>query len=298
MSHSKTMRAFLLLAVTLGLFADEPYRVFRGDGTPASLDDILAQAREARVVFLGELHDDPTAHTLELRLLQGLTAQGPTVLALEMFERDVQSVVDEYLQGLITEEHLLASGRAWRNYKSDYRPLVEFAKEKQLPVVAANAPRRYVNRVTRLGSSSLTALSPGAKVSLPPLPYGEASERYAVKFRDFLEKSAQEGGGQRRLDPVKGLAAQSLWDAGMAYSLAESLKRWPDRTAVHVNGSFHSEEHLGILDHLERYRPGTRALVVTMVSPKHFPNWHDDLARKGDFVIVTDPSLPRTPPKP
>ena len=83
----------------------------------------------------------------------------------------------------------------------------------------------------------------------------------------------------------------------MAFSLAESLMRQPKRTALHINGSFHSEDRLGILDHLERYRPGTRSLVVTMVAPKFFPNWQAELRNKGDFVIVTNPALTRTPPR-
>lgn len=243
-------------------------------------------------MFLGETHDDPTAHTLELELLKSLHAAGPVVLSMEMFERDVQSVLDEYLSSTIIEEHLLASGRAWSNYKSDYRPLVEFAKEQKLPVVAANAPRRYVNRVTRLGRESLDSLSSHARATLPPLPYAEASERYGKKFHEVMEKVRRQS--NRPVDPVKSLAAQSLWDAAMAFSIAEALMRHPNSRVVQVNGSFHSEDRLGIPEHLERYRPGTKSVVVTMVSHKNYPAWDAELAGKGDFVIITDPSLPRS----
>jgi len=283
------------LACVFGLSAQDPaaYRIFRGDGSPASLDDIVAQAKQAQVVFLGESHDDPTGHLLEFAILKRLESQGPVLLSLEMFERDVQPVLDEYLTGAITEEHLLASGRAWRHYKTDYRALVEFAKERSLPVVAANAPRRYVNRVSRLGASALEELPAQAKALLPPLPYAEASEPYAAKFHALMLKMKEEGAQPRPVDPIKSLAAQSLWDASMAFSLAEALMRQPKRTAIHVNGSFHTEERLGILDHLERYRPGTRSLVVTMLAPKHFPEWQAELKQKGDFVIVTNPALKR-----
>jgi uncharacterized iron-regulated protein len=199
-------------------------------------------------------------------------------------------VLDEYLTGMITEEHLLLSGRAWKNYRTDYRPMVEFAKAERMPVVAANAPRRYVNRVSRLGAAALAELPAGAKAVLPPLPYADASERYGAKFHDVMKKQQSE----RKIDPVKSLAAQSLWDASMAHSIAEALRQAPDCRVVQVNGSFHSEDRLGILEHLERYRPGTRSIVVTMLSHKSFPDWQTELAGKGDFVIVTDPALPRS----
>jgi heme-binding uptake protein ChaN (Tiki superfamily) len=94
-----------------------------------------------------------------------------------------------------------------------------------------------------------------------------------------------------------GVEAQSLWDATMAWSIAEQLKRQPGALVVHVNGGFHSEERLGIPEHLVRYRPGTTFLVVTMVSEKSFPGFDKaELAGRGDFVIVTDPSLPRSIP--
>jgi uncharacterized iron-regulated protein len=286
------MRILLGLSLAAALWGQEArsYRIFRGDGTAASLDDVVTKAKEASVLFLGESHDDPTGHLLELEILKRMKSDGPVALSLEMFESDVQPVLDEYLSGLITEEHLLASGRAWKNYKSDYRPMVEFAKAEKLPVVAANAPRRYVNRVSRLGALALAELQGSAKAVLPPLPYADASERYAIKFHDIMKKQQPD----RKVDPVKSLAAQSLWDASMAHSIARALRQAPERKVVQVNGSFHSEDRLGILEHLERYRPGTRSVVVTMLSHKAFPEWQAELENKGDFVIVTDPALPRT----
>jgi uncharacterized iron-regulated protein len=72
--------------------------------------------------------------------------------SLEMFERDVQIVLDEYVKDLITEKKFLDDSRPWNNYKTDYRPLVEYAKQNKLPVIAANAPRRYINMVSRGGA--------------------------------------------------------------------------------------------------------------------------------------------------
>ena len=158
------------------------------------------------MVFLGESHDDPTGHLLELEILRRMKEQGPVLLSLEMFETDVQPVVDEYLSGLITEEHLRASGRAWKNYKTDYRAMVEFAKEHHLPVVAANAPRRYVNRVSRLGAPALSELPAGAKAILPPLPYPRGC--FGTLWQQVPRADAQDAGRAAEVDAERAIRSR------------------------------------------------------------------------------------------
>ena len=161
------------------------FGVFRGaTGEAASLSDVLDAAEASDVVLLGECHDDPIAHSLEAYLLVSLAARRERVaLSLEMFERDTQTVLDEYLAGKIREADLLQDARAWANYRTDYRPLVEFAKAVHIPVIAANAPRRYVGAVGRqAGALAPPAGAPSWPVStyshLPPLPLPPPSERY------------------------------------------------------------------------------------------------------------------------
>jgi uncharacterized iron-regulated protein len=305
---------------------DKHFRVYDASGKAKTFDDLLHRLRGVDVIFLGESHDDPVAHYLQARLLRLTHEQRskpaparPLALSLEMFERDVQSVLDEYLSGLITEQHFLASSRPWNNYKQDYRPLVEFARANQLPVLAANAPRRYVNRVSRLGAASLNTIPDPQRRGLPPLPYGEASAAYAAKFNALMKEHGPKKTEPKKdtkapkpppaaappkveSDPRRGLEAQSLWDATMAYSIAEFLLRSPQAQVIHLNGRFHTEKRLGIADHLLRYRPGTSFVVVTMVSAKSFPKFEaKEMTDLGDFVIATDPSLPRSfkaePPK-
>ena len=294
------------LPILLNLAADPPakltvsdasFRVYRGSGEASTIEAILKDAREYDVIFLGEIHTDPVAHYLEKRLLEGI-ADEKTTLSLEMFETDVQTVVDEYLAGLISEEHLIAAGRAWKTYKTDYRELIEFAKLRKMPVLAANAPRRYVNRVSRLGRESLADLPAQAKAFLPPLPYAEASADYGAKFTKVMEESRKKAAESKTAVPQgemnipRALATQSLWDAGMSFSIAQHLTRQPGRRVVHVNGGFHTEQHLGTAEQLLRYRPGVKAMVVTMLPSKQFPNFDSEAMRgKGDFVIVTDAAL-------
>jgi uncharacterized iron-regulated protein len=307
------------------VITEKHFSIYDAKGNPATLDALLERLQSASVVFIGENHDDPVAHHLEHLLLKRLHEQSkrmvelprPVALAVEMFERDVQDIVDEYLTGLITEAQFKAASRPWKNYDKDYRPMVEYARENKLPVLASNAPRRYVNRVGRLGAASLKDIPDPAKRGLPPLPYAGASPAYTAKFTNLMKTmhaSEPKKDPPKKDDPKKdepkkeeskkpvqehnaarGLEAQSLWDASMAYTIAEFLLRQPRAQVVHVNGSFHSEQRMGIPEHLLRYRPGSSLVVVTIVPHKGFPKFDvGEMTDKGDFVIVADAALPRS----
>lgn len=270
------------------------YRIFDAGGNAATLDQIIAAAGSADVVFLGENHDDAVAHALQMQIFQQIvekySANRRVGLSLEMFERDVQVVLDEYLGGLISENHFLASSRPWGNYKQDYRPLVELAKSRKLPVVAANAPRRYVNMVSRNGRGSLNGLSKTARKWLAPLPFAPASEAYSAKFKSLMGSSPEAMMG---IDKI--LDSQSLWDATMANSVAEALKKMKNGLVVHLNGAFHTENRLGTVEHLLRYRKNARVLVVTMRYEQNFATFSPEKHKNiGDFVILTDTKVPRS----
>ena len=270
------------------------YTVFDGKGNQSSLAAIIKSLDISDAVFIGEQHDDSVGHAIEFQIFKQVVeqyaAKRKVALSMEMFERDIQVVVDEYLNGLITEAQFLASSRPWGNYKTDYRPLVELAKDKKLPVIAANAPRRYVNMVSRGGRTTLNRLSKEAKSWLPPLPFGEPSDAYAIKFKALMGPSPE---AQMGIDKI--LASQSLWDAAMGNAVANYLKKNERALVVHLNGSFHTESHLGTFQHMLKYRPKTKALVVTMRYEDDFKTFdktkHTDL---GDFVILTDARQPRS----
>ena len=425
---------------------ESDYRIYRSDGTSATWDDIRAAMNGTDVVFVGELHNDPVSHKVEQHVLtRWFDAHGhAAALSLEMFSRDVQYIVDEYLARLITDAHFQQSSSPWSNYETDYRPLVEFAKENDLAVIAANAPRRYANMVSRSGRSALQGLSDQARSYLAPLPFGGASQRYEDQWNQVMaeamaamraavsdreeseptheaeshehgqmehggmqhgEKGHGEGmdhgkmgeghagmnhegmdhaamrakhhpdmsdeeyekmkaehmakmkdgegmdhgnmqhgeeghGGMERGEmdhgemeqgemehgdeghegmdhgnmqhgeeeaaapvPSQGsghgggsmLDAQNLWDATMAWSIAEHMTRRPGAKVAHMVGGFHVETGTGTPEHLVQYRPGTRMLIISVQSvddPATFdPEKHTGL---GDFVVLGDASLPRT----
>lgn len=304
------------------------YRAFDSKGRAVTLQTIIDSLEAADVLFVGETHDNAVAHLLEAELLrradESFGAASPkrrdVALSLEMFESDVQTVLDEYLAGLISERHFLLSSRPWRNYETDYRPLIEYARARRLPVIAANAPARYVSRVSNQGPQSLGALSKDAvKDWLPPLPFPPASEAYAAKFQRFMSggvaaapahtpapapaqttppqtppPAAPAAAQVSAHGTLHLLEAQTLRDASMAYRVAEFLKRGRDPLVVQVNGTFHSEERMGVPEQLARYRPKARTVVVTIVADEGFPEFDAArLARLGDFVIITDPAAAR-----
>lgn len=287
----------LILAMPLAIFGQnesDRFRVFDGNGNPSSIDQIIAAAGDVNVVFLGENHDDATAHALQLQIFKALVEKysktRPTALSMEMFERDVQIVVNEYLNGLISENHFLASSRPWKNYATDYKPLVELAKSNKLPVIAANAPRRYINMVSRNGRSALDPLTKQAKEWLAPIPWAQPSEAYSNKFKALMGPSPEAQMGLANI-----LGSQSLWDATMAYSVAGFLKKKKDPLVVHLNGGFHTESRLGTAEQLMNYAKKAKFIVVTMRYESDFRTFdkskHGGL---GDFVILTDSSVPRS----
>lgn len=341
MNFAEAFRPFACILLLAGAFAqpgahqarqsttpvpENLYRVHDARGRPAKLADVVEAMREADVVFVGETHDDATTHWIEAELLReafarfGPGAPGasrrPLALSLEMFERDVQHVLDEYLADLISERYFLLSSRPWSNYLKDYRPMVEFARESGLPVLASNAPARYVNRVSRLGPASLRELPAQARAWLPPLPFAPASEAYAAKFAAVMsgtpghprperpQVGAQpqsphgpanpQGPESPHGDASHLLAAQTLRDASMAHVISEFLKKNPRALLFHVNGRFHSEGGLGVPEHLKVYRPKTRTLVVTLVPLANLSTAGPEEAGKlGDFVISTTTARPR-----
>jgi len=254
-----------------------------------SIDDIINNLENAGVLFFGEEHNDSTCHVLELTLLTKLVTKypGKTALSMEMFETDCQNVMNEYLEGLIREKNFVTEARAWHNYK-DYRPLIEWAKSKQVPVIAANAPARYVNMVNRMGLTALEKLNKTGKAWLPPLPIDTATGAYYEKFIQTM-------GGHASMNGMQLYQAQNLWDATMGWSIAQFVKKHRDYKILQINGGFHSEEKLGAAAQLTKYLPKTKIVNIACFSDEQFdnPDW-SKFSKNNDYIILTDPKLAKT----
>lgn len=254
-----------------------------------TFDNIVTDMALADVLFFGEEHNDSAGHYLENKIFRALhAAYGSNVtLSMEMFETDNQLVLNEYLAGKIDESRFSKDVRLWINYK-DYRPMIEFAKQNNILVIAANPPRRYVTMVSRRGMKSLDSLSKDAKKYLPKIPYDTLTGRYREKFFEIMKGSP--GGENPRV-----YHSQSLWDAGMANSIYKFWKKNKGKKIFHCVGRFHSDEKLGTVTQLQKRNPKLKILNISCFSDASFndPPW-EKFSNLGDYVIITNPDLKKT----
>ncbi len=255
-----------------------------------TVDQLAAGCTDANVIFFGEEHNDSAGHYLEASIFKALHQQYGNKLALsmEMFETDCQLVLNEYLDGFISEDRMIKEGRAWTNYK-DYKPAVEWAKQNKLGVIAANPPRRYVNMVSRKGMKSLDSLPKSSKRFLPPLPYDTSSGKYREKFMEFMSGGSP-GTGNARI-----FYSQSLWDAGMSYSIYKYWRKHKEEKIFHMVGRFHCDEKLGTAEQLQKRKAGLKIMNISSFSDSSFanPDW-EKFSKLGDYIIMTDPGLKKT----
>ena len=161
----------LVFVVAMAMKSDKPaYQFFDLKGKKAGYSDVLKEALESDIVFFGENHDSPICHWLELELTKDIYAErtNDLVLGMEMFESDNQLLLDEYFSGTIKEKNFEEEVKLWKNYKTDYKPIVKFALDHQLNLIATNVPRRYASLVNKSGFEALDSLSAEARSYLAP----------------------------------------------------------------------------------------------------------------------------------
>jgi len=272
--------------------APRAYAFYDGkDGTPTSLDAFLAASKDADLVAFGEMHGHPIGADMELKMLRGMAAgTRPVALAMEFFERDVQVALDAYLAGTSTEAEFLKVARQGPAYPVTHRPLIEYAKEHHLAVIAANGPRRLVTdyrKSEKPYADYLAGLSAADRGFLP----AETS----LATGPYLEKFTKLMGGDRGAKLIK---AQSLWDDSMADAIAMHRASHPDARVMLVVGGFHVSGHLGTITKFAMRRPNDRVVVLVM-SQSEPPALAFDPDDKGEGdVILAVPPPPAPKPAP
>lgn len=234
-----------------------------------------------KVIFIGEEHGDPVSHRAELTLLKGLAKRDPNlVLALEMFERDVQEILDAYLKRKLSKKSFLSQSRPWPNYLEDYHPLIAFAKRKGIPVIAANIPRRASAAVAMADRISPDVVGED-RIYLPKAVHLK-SKQYYKRFASSIEEMPP-------LTPMKSLKvsgffkAQVLKDAVMAASIEPFL----NHRILFCCGHFHSDYHLGIPYQLQKNHPKLSIAVIAMASSvEKIPM--GDRSKVADFIWVEE----------
>jgi uncharacterized iron-regulated protein len=289
----KTYSTIIIIAfLTLSAFrSDKPaYLLYNSEGKNVKYQKMIETISSADVVFFGELHDNPIAHWLEYEVTADLheIAGDSLIMGAEMFETDNQLLLDEYLASAYEADKFEAEVKLWKNYKTDYKPLIEYARKNKLPFIATNIPRRYASMVSKKGLEVLDSLSPQAKEYIAPLPVIYDPE---VKcYKDMLDMHGMPGmGGKPNENMPK---AQAIKDATMAYFIDKNLE--PGKLFIHYNGSYHSDNHLGIIYYLKLYRPEIRVVTIATVLQDDIETLLPENSAVADFIVVIPGTMTRT----
>lgn len=265
-----------------------PYKIFKANGKAVSYEKMAGDLQNADIVFFGELHNNTINHWLELQVLKSLHQKHGTNLAvgLEMLEADNQLIIDEYLNGTIQERHLLKEAKLWDRYKTDYHPLVEFAKQQKFPVIASNIPQRYANLVYRDGLSALDQLSDEGKKVVAPLPV--TVDLKLPGYADMIKSMGGHGHGSSSPDNIA--YAQAVKDATMAHF---TLK-YADKKVFHVNGAYHTQNYEGIVWYINQYRPGLKIATIHVVEQDDLEKLEEASKNNADFIIVVPKDMTKS----
>src|SRR5690606_29990523 len=132
----KTIFLSILLILGMGLGRVQAqkaaYRIYNAKGKKVSYEKMVRTLAKKDIVLFGELHNNPIAHWLQWELSSDLLPKAPLILGAEMIEADNQRELDAYLAGTIDYKPLDSTARLWGNHKTDYAPLVDFARDKKL----------------------------------------------------------------------------------------------------------------------------------------------------------------------
>lgn len=262
------------------IHAPEAYRLFNGKGQRVTYAQLISGLAGADIVLLGEIHNCAMTHWLEFKIMQALhqVLGSRLALGLEMLEADNQLIVDEHLKGLVSSDRFEEEARLWPNYSTDYAPLVYFAREHHLPVIATEVPRRYAAMVKDRGLKCLDSLSAEAKTFLPPLPIRYVANEHAEQGFALMRMMGQHktAGGNSHLSE-----AQALKDATMAWHIAQHARK----KVLHVNGNIHSDGQAGIVTYLRQYALGKKIITVRAVRQEDVTRLDETYLGLADYYL-------------
>lgn len=280
-----TLTLFLLL-YGLSAFAQKKpaYVIYSSNGKQVSYAKMLRHLQGKDIVLFGEYHNNAIAHWLQLELCHDLQSRRSLILGAEMLEADNQEALNSYLSGEIDAKGLDTLARLWKNYKTDYAPLVDFAKDHNLPFVATNIPRRYASKVAYDGFAALDSLSEQEKSWIAPLPMAYNAE--LPGYKNMLTMMGSAHGGENFPK------AQACKDATMAYFILKYFK--PGSLFLHFNGAYHSDNYEGILWYLQQQKPTLHYATISTVSQADLSKLLDENKGRADFIICVDEDMTPT----
>lgn len=276
---------FLLLFATISALAQkkQPYTLYNAKGKKVSYEKMLKAITDKDILLFGEYHNNAIAHWLQLEVTKDLKEKRNLVLAAEMFEQDNQEALDLYLAGTIKQKQLDSMARLWKNYPTDYAPLVNFAKENKIPFAASNVPRRYASMVSRGGFAVLDTLSAKEKAWIAPLPIAYDAE--LPGYKKMIEMMGGHGGENLP-------KAQALKDATMSHFMLKYHQ--PGSLLIHYNGAYHSDFYDGLNWYLKKQNPSLKIVTISTVSQKDIHKLSAEHLGRADFIICVDEDMTNT----
>jgi uncharacterized iron-regulated protein len=281
----KTILSLTFLFFTLISFSQKktPYVIYNTNGKKVSYKKMLKTISKKELVLFGESHNNAIAHWLQFEVTSDLHKTNKLILGAEMFEADNQTPLNNYLNGNIKAKELDTLARLWPNYKTDYKPLVDFAKNNNIKFIATNIPRRYANMVYKKGFSVLDSLTDKEKSWIAPLPITFNAD--LPTYKNILKMMGDHGTPEL-------VMSQATKDATMGHFILENLKE--NHTFIHYNGSFHSNYYEGILWYVQLERPEIGYATITTVSQEDVSKLLEEHKNKADFIICVDDNMTNT----
>lgn len=234
-----------------------------------------------RVVYVGETHTAYGDHLVQLDVLRSMAAQGDGLaIGVEWFQRPFQAVLDAYLDGSIGEAEMLRRTEYYQRWRFDYRlyrPIMQFARDNGIPVIALNAPRELTSEISRVG---IDGLDEALRAQLPD-GYDFDDQAYAETLREvFLQHDSGSGDFRRFLE------VQLTWDESMAQGVAEYLQSEPGSRMVVFAGRGHIAGRSGIPNRVTR-RTGLKGATITTFDPA------GSVFNEADYLVLSrDRRLP------
>ncbi len=274
----------LLLIAPIIQAQDKPaYVLYNAKGKKVRFSKMMQQLEETDIFLFGEYHNNPISHWLQLEVTTGLAGKRQLVLGAEMFEQDNQLALTDFIEGRISERQLDSSARLWKNYPTDYAPLVRFAKSNGIAFAATNIPRRFASLVARGGFEALDTLGSTQKSWIAPLPI--AYDSTLPGYKNMLAMMGGHGGSNLP-------KAQAVKDATMAHFILQFYR--PGSLFIHYNGAYHSDFHEGISWYLQQKQPALRIATITTVSQKDIGQLEKEHLGRADYIICVAANMTTT----
>lgn len=282
---------FLLTAFVNGQEL-KAYQIYNQKENKVDFSKMISELSKYDVVLFGEHHNDAVNHWLQLEATKALYEKknGQITLGAEMFERHQQKDLSNYITNKIDDKTFQASSPLWQNYKTDYKPLVEFAKDKKLTFIATNVTRKFASYVSKNGLSSLDTLSNADKKNIAKLPF--EIDYDAPGYPEMIKMMGDHAG----LKAKQFVTAQALKDATMAESIL--LNHKSGNLFIHYNGDYHSKSYGGIYWFLKKANPNLKIAVIEILEGQDNVLSIDKAKDEGfvptEFIIVFPPNSPKT----